>query len=651
MKMTDNKKAYSFASSKLPFEGGIGHNFLNLKPAVFLVLLVLTVITITLIVHWPGLSSKALAYDDYLYLVENHLVQNPGLASTKYFFTEVFRPSTVGGYYQPLTMLSLMLDYALAGDVENLAPYHRTSLILHLLNTALIVFFIYALFRHLWAAFVAGLLFGLHPISVEQVVWIAERKTLLAMFFTMLSLLCYVKFTEKKVWKFYFLVVVFYILALLSKPTSTPLPFLLLLLDYWPLKRKLCLNILLEKLPLFIIGAFSTAITIVSQKSYGLFLPADFSIASIPLTICYSLVSYLRILFWPAKLSLYYPLPETMSFANPVILFSLIATLIIIVMVLISLRWTPAFALGGLLFFIAILPTIQIFQFGIYIVANKNAYLPAVGFLMILAWLTKKIFKCFQPKQKYTAVSFFIIVCILCAFETVNLRRYLSYWQNTEKLHRYVADNAPDSAVAHLYLGQFLMDMPGKLDEAIEQFNKARESNIAIYRAMAYKDLGLAFIAKGDTEQAAQNFVRAIHYKNDFAQAYRCYAEILQRTGNIEESINNYQKALQLDPFQADVLNNLAWILATTPEQDNRNAQKAIELAQKAARFTHYQSPAMLDTLAAAYASNGQFELAVQTANEALQLAKKKKLKQMELQIVEHINLFRDRKPYIESLD
>ena len=195
--------------------------------AVLLAVLIFITSLIVLAVHWPALSAKAITFDDEQYFVSNPLVQNPGWNSAKRFLLEVLRPSTVKGYYQPLTMISLMADRIFGARNDNLMPLHRTSLILHIANTALIVILLYLLFGNVWAAAGAGLLFGLHPMTVESIAWIGERKTLLASFFSLWSLILYILYTKEKRGKLFAGAIVMYVLALMSKPTSTPLPLLM----------------------------------------------------------------------------------------------------------------------------------------------------------------------------------------------------------------------------------------------------------------------------------------------------------------------------------------------------------------------------------------------------------------------------------------
>ena len=269
------------------------------RPARGLVpLLLLLVVATTLVTHWPVLSSSALWLDDHEYVVENPLVRHPGWHSAGQFFTEVLRPSTVSGYYQPLTMISLMADYAIGGEDGSLRPYHRTNLVLHALNAALVALFLYLLFGQPWVAAMLGVLFGCHPMTVETVAWLAERKTLLATFFALLCLILYVLHTRRRGWKLYAVALLMFVLALLSKPTTTPLPVLLLLLDYWPLRR-LSVRALVEKVPFLVVAGVSAVITYASQAEAGaVTLPQQQSPLTIPLILCHN------ILFYPYKMIL-----------------------------------------------------------------------------------------------------------------------------------------------------------------------------------------------------------------------------------------------------------------------------------------------------------------------------------------------------------
>jgi protein O-mannosyl-transferase len=200
-------------------------------------LLLLLVTSITLLAHWPVLSAQAVSFDDEETIIRNHLLTNPSWNSVRQFFAEVTRSSVVPGYYRPLTLTSLMLDWAMGGRPEDFRAFHRTSLALHAGSAGLIALLVFQVFHRPIPALVAGLLFGVHPMSVEPVAWVMERKTLLAGFFAFAALNAYVRYTRCSRRGWYAASLLMYLLSLLSKPTSTPLPILMLLMDVWPLSR------------------------------------------------------------------------------------------------------------------------------------------------------------------------------------------------------------------------------------------------------------------------------------------------------------------------------------------------------------------------------------------------------------------------------
>ena len=287
--------------------------------------LIAIVLIIAAATHWTSLTARTLSFDDSQYLEGNRLVQNPSLDSTRRFFCEVLKPSTVGGYYQPLAMVSLMVDYACGGRADNLMPFHRTSLCLHLANIALIIILLYLLFGHLWAAVMVGLLFGVHPMTVEPIPWVGERKTLLSAFFALWCLITYVRYTQKRSWVLYSISLAMYALSLLSKPISITTPVLLLLLDYWPMRR-LNKQAVLEKIPFFVIGTVSAVITLLSQNiAGGVKLPSEYGPWKIPLIVCHDIIFYLYKIVWPTNLSSHYPFPKPFDLSNPMLLAAVAA--------------------------------------------------------------------------------------------------------------------------------------------------------------------------------------------------------------------------------------------------------------------------------------------------------------------------------------
>lgn len=546
------------------FEDNFIYHLINKKnlsnPKVLLTLAICAVMLIVFIVHFPSLSSKALSFDDNLYLVSNNLVKNPGISSTVKFLTEVLRPSTVGGYYQPFAMISLMVDYGMGGSVDNLMPFHRTSLLLHMFNTCLIILILYLLFRNIWVSSIVGLIFGVHPLTVETIAWVGERKTTLAAFFALISILAYILYNKKSDKRFYYASVILYLCSLMSKPTSTTLPIALLLLDFWPLYRatsKNIVNLVIEKVPYFVIGIFSGIITYLSQKyTAGVITPENYSLLKIPYTICHNIIFYLYKIFLPFNLSSHYPIPDPMSINQPMILAGIIGTLILIPLLLISLRRTRALFTGWLIFFVIILPTMQIIGFTIVIASDKYAYLPAIGLLLALAWFFNWILEkiSLYPHSKKIILNSVLGVLVLGSFiyESVLTRDYTSCWQTTEKLYKHMISLAPKQYLLYYNLGCALND-EGNFKDALDNYKKAISLNANF--PGAYINIGN--IVKKDSEEEALTYYKkalsfANRYPGDVAKAYYNIAYILESKKDYEGAIENYDQAIRLSPDFSD---------------------------------------------------------------------------------------------------
>jgi tetratricopeptide (TPR) repeat protein len=563
--------------------------------------IIVAVCVAVLIVHWPALSAKALSFDDNQYLTKNLLVQNPSWRSAGRFLTEILEPSTVEGYYQPLAMISLMLDYALGGRENNLMPFHRTSLILHIANTALIIVLLYLLFGQIWVAAGVGLLFGVHPMTVEPIPWVGERKTLLAAFFSLCSLIFYVypRVTghKSRVTRFYVGSLIAYLLALMSKPTSTPLPAIMLLLDYWPLRR-LSWRAVLEKIPFFALGGVSAVVTYISQSRTAVaVLPSQFGFMRIPLVICHNVIFYLYKIVWPVNLSSHYPFPSPLNLSQPMVLAGVIGTIILLLLLAISLRRTRAALTGWLIFFAAILPTMQIIGFTNVIASDKFVYLPSIGLLMALASFL--VWLCANSKgiAKYAVA---LIIVISAAAEGSATHRYLSFWQNSVGLYEYMLKRAPKAADLYHSLAISLQS-DEKLDEAIKNYRlalqlKSRntssvynnlgsaletegkfEEAVSCYRqalqlrpgfARAYYNLGHLLQSQNKLDEAADCYRRAVKFKPEYVKAYYNLGHLMQSQEKLDEAIDYYQKAIAIKPDFADAHYNLGQVLASKGKLD-----------------------------------------------------------------------------------
>lgn len=543
------------------------------------------------IVHAPAVNARALAFDDSQYLVKNRLVRNPSWQNAKRFLAEVLEPSTVGGYYQPLTMISLMLDHAAGGRPDDLRVFHRTSLILHAINAGLVLILLYMLFGRVWPAATAALLFGLHPLTVEPIPWVGERKTLLAACFALLSLIAYVRYAPRAGWMAYVLCFVGYLLALMAKPTSTPLPLVMLLMDFWPLRR-LSKRGFFEKLPLFALGAAFAVITVVSQgRTAHLTMPTEHSLLRIPLLLCHNIVFYPLKILCPIHLTPHYPLPEPLTIAaDPMALVGVIGTCILLPLLLISLRRTRALATGWMIFFVMLLPATGIIGFTIVIASDKYAYLPAIGLLMILTWalalLADRIAR--SPHRPLGVAAMVVVVGLVATAESVATRRQIDRWRDTEVLYRYMLDLAPRSARLHTILGDILSER-GLAAEAIAAHRRALElrpdfpealNNLGPLLAeqndlagaekcfreslriwpdnpIALSNLGMILARRGDLHGAAGLFEQSLRLQRNSSETCNNLATVFMQLGRIPEALPHYRRAIELDPENTQARYNL----------------------------------------------------------------------------------------------
>ncbi|HEY3245066.1 MAG TPA: tetratricopeptide repeat protein [Phycisphaerae bacterium] len=524
------------------------------------------------VAHWSVLDSKALSVDDGEYLTDNPLVQHPSWESAGRFLREVRAPSTVKGYYQPLSMISLMLDYALAGSTGNLRPFHRTSLMLHVLNTILATLLLYQLFGNPWAAAIPGLLFGVHPLAVEPMAWIADRKTLLATFFALLSLVLYVRYARhtsaaplappNRQRSIIYLGCLFtYILSLMSKPTTTLLPVLLVLLDIWPLRR-FSRRTLLEKLPFVVLTVISIPITIVSQSTtWGVARPEQTPALRVPLIIAHNIVFYLYKVFIPLDMSAHYPPPQPLDLSHPMVLAGVVGSGLLLAGLWLSLRWTRALLIGWLFFFVAVLPTMGVISFTNVVAADKFAYLPALGFMLPLAAGLAHVWK--RPVRSAVRPAVLSAACALAIVLAVDTRRCLAHWENSEALFRYMVRRAPNASVPRAGLGNALREL-GRMDEAIMAYREAVRLEPRYIVARLNLANGLA--QQNNPDAAIAHYRVILESDPAHLEALNNIANALAAEDRVDEALTFYRRYLALRPDSPAVQHNLGLAVARQRE-------------------------------------------------------------------------------------
>lgn len=649
-----------------------------------LLLLLPLLIAAVLFAHWPAISAQAISFDDQQYLTDNYVVQHPSWASARRFLSEVLEPSTVRGYYQPLAMISLMLDFAMADRPDNLVPFHSTSLGLHVANTCLIAILLYLLFGRPWPATLVALLFGVHPLTVEPIPWVGERKTLLAAFFALICLIFYVRYalalrrepgeSGARPWVLYAASLFFYLPALMSKPTTTPLPMLLLLMDYWPLQRlirpaassrarsgprvadsraKLAWRVLFEKTPFFALAGLFAVITFISQaRSASVHMPSQYSPLRIPMILAHNIVFYLRKIVWPAKLSSHYPFPDPMSLTHPAVLAGVIGTAILLTVLLWSWRWTPALLTGWLMFFFMQLPTMQIVGFSDVIASDKFTYLPAIGLLIVLAWWLTRAWGpasgAAAPgevvdarRYRYRRAMLIAGALLLAGAETYQTRAYLSCFTDTEGLYRHMISLAPQSGTLYRGLGVALAQQKrysealpvlerarqldplaepslgltlfqiGRKEEALEHLRRA--VHIRPDEASILNLLAISLIDSGKTAEAEKVLLQAIRIKPDYLLAHMNYGRLLVDAGRLEEADREYQTAIRIYPEFA-----FAWIGLGESRRHAGRLDDAIRAFSLAIQYSP-REPAAHAALAGVLEEQGRLQQAIEEYQLTLQ--------------------------------
>ncbi len=528
-------------------------------------------------VHWPALGATAHGLDDDWYLLDNRLVQQPSVDSATRFLAEVKKPSTVPGYYHPLTMISLMIDYAIMGRTPDLRPFHRTSLALHALNAALVASLAFVLFGEVLPAALAGALFGLHPLTVEQVAWISERKTVLATFFALASLVSYVLWTHARRSAYFVLSLAAYALAVLSKPTVILLPALLVLLDGWPLRR-LSAGTVWEKGPFFAVSAVSAITTLLSQNAQP-HVASGYSGLQWLLAIPYSLAFYVGKILIPSGLSIFYPGSRSLDAASVGLWLHVLGAAGLGVAVWRWRRKIPAIWTMVLFYVVALVPTIGNMNFAEVAVANRYAYFPMVG-LFVLAGFGLALFR-----RTATAPVIAAVLAVLM-LEAWGTRGYIRHWKDTETLYRHLVQIAPDSASLHMNLAIELMRQ-GRGAEALPHAEQA--ARLAPHRIDAHFNLGNILSGEGRPQEALEAYNRALEIQPNLVFVHVNRGLALEALGRLDEAAAAYREALRWNPQDTIAEGNLGMTLFKQGRTDEALARLArtlrIDPRQPVARF------------------------------------------------------------------
>jgi tetratricopeptide (TPR) repeat protein len=723
------------AVSQLPPDSdNAASRFTVLGLCVLLVLAVFLVFGQTLRYEFPN-------WDDDVYVYQNPVVQK-GLTWEGFRWALIYGDI---GHWHPLTWLSLMLDHQVYG--LNLGAYHLTNVLLHAATAILLFLVLRRMTGLLWrSAFVAAV-FAIHPLRVESVAWLAERKDVLSAFFFMLTLAAYVGYVRRPPSMIrYGAVVLCFVLGLLSKNMLVTMPFVLLLLDYWPLNRlsafspQILLRRVAEKIPLFVLTAGSCVATaLVPEKLTA----GRLSIGLRMENAVGSYITYLWQMIYPSGLACLYPNPT-----NDLPLWQ-VAGAAGLLLALSGAAWTlrrthPWLVVGWFWYLGMMVPVIGMVQISYYAHADRYTYLPQIGLYLAIVWTARDLTISWRNGRQMLGVGALsvIVALMVCTWKQT------SYWRTDEILWEralactsgnYVAHNNlgydlahqgrtaeaiahyqkaleinPDFAAAHNNLGTALLNQ-GRLEEASEHYHQALDkdpafaeahNNLGILltkqgrtaeaieeyrkaielnpnRAEFYNNLGNLLATQGRTTEAVEQLQKALEVEPDYAKAHYNLADIFFAQGRWDEAIEHYQQALkqmpdsvhahyqlglalqsrdrfaeavaqlqkvlELDPKHIPAQNNLAWLLATCPDNSLRDGKRAVEVAQQAVQLSGGKSPEILDTLAAAYAEAGRFPEAVETARRASDLSTAQNNQPLAQVIQNQLKLFETHSPYREK--
>lgn len=572
-------------------------------------------------VYWQVLGSEFVNLDDTIYVTENeHIKTGFSLENIKWCFS-------VGevAYWHPFTWLSHMLDCELFALRAGL--HHLMSLLIHIANSILVFLVLRRMTGALWqSAFVAAV-FAVHPVNVDSVAWIAERKNVLSTLFWLLTMWAYIGYAEKGGARRYLITLGLFALGLLAKPMLITLPFAMLLLDYWPLGRfsfKVLagksvkssgqssqeqggLRLIWEKTPFFAMAGISVVLSMVAMRRLG--ITASTELIPLKLRVTNALISYVayidKIVF-PRKLAVFYPYPMQVAIWKSMGALLLLAGLSFVF--LRALRKKAYYGVGWLWFVGTLVPVIGLVQAGLWpLIADRWAYVPMIGLLIVVAWGAGDIARKRRAPIKATVaiVGVYISVLMLCTY------RQVGHWRNSHTLFTHALKVTKSNYIAHLNLGNALIK-DGETVEAMTHYRSAVK--IHPRYTDAHYNLGISLAVQGRHDEAVKSYLDALRLEEDYVEVRLRLAESLTRIGRLDEAIGHFEKLLESRAGDVEVLNNYALALV-----QKKRAPEAVELYNRALAIDP-DSFEVLNNLGSALAEQKQFDLAIEHLRRAASL-------------------------------
>ena len=556
------------------------------------VLVCLFLVIATVAVYWQVRNHEFVNFDDDGYVTENSYVQD-GL--TRESIIWAFTATDVANWH-PLTWLSHMLDCQLYGVSPK--GHHLTNVLFHLANTVLLFLVLKWMTGALWRSGFVAALFALHPLHVESVAWVAERKDVLSTFFWMLTIWAYLGYVKRPAFNRYLLILFSFTLGLMVKPMLVTLPFVLLLLDYWPLHRlqlsqpggahptegldsltatKLRaenFRLLWEKVPLFTLATISSIVTFLVQRSGGSVGSWDIYPARIRIANAFvSYVSYIGKMVWPENLAVFYPYPglslELWQAAGAGLLLGLITMAVLRVM-----RLHPYLAVGWFWYLGTLVPVIGLVQVGTQAMADRYTYVPLIGLFIMIAWGIPEL----AAKWRYRRIGLALAAGAVLAVSMILTWTQLHHWKSSFTLFEHARNVTVDNYLAHNNLG-LAYARQGRFEKAINHYTKAIQ--IKPYLPKSHNNLGNAYARQGRMSEATSHYTIALKINPDFSGAHNNLGNILAGQGRHDEAKFHFSRAQQLEPDFAEAYFNLGDLLARQGKRDEALVQfsRALELS------------------------------------------------------------------------
>jgi tetratricopeptide (TPR) repeat protein len=547
-------------------------------------LIVLALIAINIVIYAPTLQHGFSNYDDPFYVRDNTEVSH-GLTGQGVIWAFT---ATHAANWHPLTWLSHMLDVQLFG--MNAGRHHIANILLHIINSILLFWVLRRTTGAWFQSALVAFLFAVHPLHVESVAWISERKDVLCAFFGMLTFHAYINYTRRPLFRNLLIVIGAFSLGLMAKPMLVSLPILLLLFDIWPLHRVsleagqkgIWLQLIREKIPLFAIAAVSCIITVIAQSRGGAVQSFDaIPLSSRTINALASYVVYIGQMLWPGNLAAYYPFEPISAWLA---VFSILILIAASIAAFRFARLYPYLLAGWIWYLCALLPVIGLVQVGGQARADRYTYMPHIGLFIMAVWGIAKIIECSRDLKIAFGSAAVLLVCAL----TIVAREQVHFWKNDVALWERAVQVTPENCFLRANLGMALVSNDN-LEAALEQYSEALRLNpdysfgtwkLSDAYAEAHNAQGVALFKKGLWREAILHYEEALRVKPELAEAYSNMGTVLGIQGKAAEAVTEFEKALKLNPKNPEIHYNMGLMLAKQDAIDEAisHYQKALEI-------------------------------------------------------------------------